>query len=589
MTQFIEQANVIVNYGRLLENQLKKWQGGGHHPRGIAEYISNSDDSYRRLRKFSDQEIIVEIHSRTGKMIDKLIVTDFAEGMSFYDLENKFFQYFESFSGHKKGERVAGRFGTGGKAYAIMNFRDCWITSIKDGKECKAWFKWDSKNQQIIRGYNNSGYKDKPVNTINGTTIQLESSLKVSYSLNDFIIHLEKLERNRHILKSQNIRFTIVKKRKPYSVQLKYNEPNSDDAIKKWEFILPENIKNIDGTSNNLHLRYFEKPLGDNSFIDLTDGIFSVSDLMVPNFDSRPFSKYINGSLAITKLIDSAAVKENRKGLEEGDDLTIEIENFLKEKVTTVITEIEEYQRQKDKEKRINATNKNLNELSKFLSKQDLKFKTELKDLLRRFEDNDTGSDIDDKDSEDDNQPIYRKPMEEDSEDMFVKGTWVSIREDESQNKSDTTNQQTFTPNDNGEDFAIKIGSRPRKPSKETKKKKGLQVLMSNDTSNSQSPIFNEFNDPVSDRDLESLGIIWINAVHPIIVQYGSDKENEVVRNENIVNFVLMIVSQYFAQKAAEMQPEDERDNILILFREHFFRLQMEIRQDEAINYFQSS
>ena len=163
MTKHLETiatGKVPVNTGKLLENQLMKWKGGGHHPRGIAEYITNSDDSCRRMQKFAGQDIIVEIHSITSKKIEKLIIKDTAEGMSYDDLENKFFQYFESFSGREKGEKVTGRFGTGGKAYAIMNFRHCCIISIKNGKECRAWFQWDSKNQEIIKGYNNGGYKE---------------------------------------------------------------------------------------------------------------------------------------------------------------------------------------------------------------------------------------------------------------------------------------------------------------------------------------------------------------------------------------------------------------------------------------------
>ena len=122
----------VVHYGNLLEDQLSKWQGGGRHPSGIAEYISNSDDSYRRMKKFSGQSIEVEIHSKKGRQIDRLVIRDFAEGMSFSDLENKFFHYFESRSGREDGAPVSGRFGTGGKAYAIMNFKHCWITSVKD-------------------------------------------------------------------------------------------------------------------------------------------------------------------------------------------------------------------------------------------------------------------------------------------------------------------------------------------------------------------------------------------------------------------------------------------------------------------------
>src|ERR1035437_4139006 len=212
MTEAISKSIVPINVGRLLENQLQKWQGGGHHSRGIAEYISNSDDSYRRLRRLSSEKIIVDIYSRTAKKIEKLVITDFAEGMSFNELENKFFQYFESFSGREKGEKVTGRFGTGGKAYAIMNFRHCWITSIKNGKECKAWFKWDSNNKEIIKGYNNGGYKDKVTKDPNGTVIQLESSIHVTHQFQDFVVQLEKLARIRHILKSQQVIFRIIRK-----------------------------------------------------------------------------------------------------------------------------------------------------------------------------------------------------------------------------------------------------------------------------------------------------------------------------------------------------------------------------------------
>ena len=81
---------VRVNWGKLLEAQLEKWRGGRSHGRGIAEYISNCDDSYRRLKKFNGETIEVEIHSKRGRHIDKLVIRDFAEGMSHDDLENRF-------------------------------------------------------------------------------------------------------------------------------------------------------------------------------------------------------------------------------------------------------------------------------------------------------------------------------------------------------------------------------------------------------------------------------------------------------------------------------------------------------------------
>ncbi|MBU1013940.1 MAG: ATP-binding protein [Bacteroidetes bacterium] len=584
----VKESEVPVNFGKLLETQLKKWQGGGHHPRGIAEYISNSSDSYGRLKQFSNQKIEVEIYSRTGKAIDKLIVRDYAEGMSFDDLENKFFKYFESFSGREKGEKVTGRFGTGGKAYAIMNFRDCWINSIKDGKECRAWFKWNYQNKTIVRGYNKGGYRDRETYENNGTTVFLESSLKVSLPLDEFIQHLEKLERNRHILKSHQVSFKIIRKKTTDSVILRYDEPDSDTAVDKWTFKLPPNLINGTDFDNYLHIRFFEKPIGENAFIDLTDGISSVADLVASNYDSRPFSKYINGTLVITKLIDSVAIKENRRGLEEGDDLTIEIESFLKEKINEVINCIEDHQKEKDKLKRINAVNEKLNELSKFLNKQDLKFRVELKEMKRRFnhEDETSSENNTNQTWEGDSQSVFRKPTESDAEELLVKGTWVQPRDDESSVDPKHYDNAEFLPSDDGKDLAVKVGSKSKVPAKKIREKKGLQVLMSNDLKNPDSPTFTEFDDPVSDRDMYSIGVIWINAVHPIIVKYGDGKENEVVRNENIANFVLLIVSQYYAQKEAETQPEDERDDILILFRKHFFKLQLEIRVDREINYF---
>jgi len=84
-------SEVNVNYGKLLEAKLLEWRGGYRHVRGLAEYITNCDDSYRRLKKFNDQIIKVEIHSESGRKLSKVIIKDNAEGMSLDELESKFF------------------------------------------------------------------------------------------------------------------------------------------------------------------------------------------------------------------------------------------------------------------------------------------------------------------------------------------------------------------------------------------------------------------------------------------------------------------------------------------------------------------
>ncbi|HSV63598.1 MAG TPA: ATP-binding protein, partial [Chthoniobacterales bacterium] len=388
---------VYINVGNMLEAQLERWRGGRSHGRGIAEYITNSDDSYRRLKKFRDQTIEVEIHSRRGRHIDKLVIHDFAEGMSVDDFENKFFLYFESASGRRQGELVSGQFGTGGKAYAIMNFQHCWITSVKDGLENKAWFKWDPKRKKILRDYTSGGYKNKRVKKPNQTVVELVNSIKSTQDLMELVAGLERLARIRHVLKNQTVTVRLHKKSEDETLTLQYTEPRN--ALKIWTFPVPKTLHDGEVAPPSLTLRYFQKPLDKDSFIDVTDSISSVADLDVSRYDGRPFSKYFNGSLTLKKLLNSSAVKENRKGLEEGDDLTETIESFLRESVYKAVSEVEEEQRKKERERRLTASNAKMKELSKFLKRCELNFKRELKELKKRCSTSDQ-PDLDDDNEE---------------------------------------------------------------------------------------------------------------------------------------------------------------------------------------------
>lgn len=44
MSKNIPSDEVYINVGNMLEAQLERWRGGRSHGRGIAEYITNSDD-----------------------------------------------------------------------------------------------------------------------------------------------------------------------------------------------------------------------------------------------------------------------------------------------------------------------------------------------------------------------------------------------------------------------------------------------------------------------------------------------------------------------------------------------------------------
>jgi hypothetical protein len=569
---------VPVDWGKLLEAQLERWRGGRSHARGIAEYISNSDDSYRRLKQFTGRKIDVEIHSRRGRHIDRLVIRDFAEGMSYDDLENRFFRYFESASGREQGEPVTGRFGTGGKAYAIMNFQHCWISSVKNGCECKAWFKWDPTRKAILRDYNKGGYKNRRVKKQNQTIVELQDSLKNNQELMELVAGLEKLPRIRHVVKNQNVNVRLCKKREDVDLPLKYDEPRN--PLRAWSFPVTEDLCNGVKERPALTLQYFQKPLGEDNFIDLGDGISSVADEKVDKFDGRPFSKHFNGALTLTLLKDSTAVKENRKGLEEGDDLTEAIEGFIKECVCAAVSEVEDEQRKKERERRLSASNEKMKELSKFLHKCDLNFRRELKEIKKRAIINPTDQTAGGE--EEDDEPLYRKPTESDPEEILVRGRWVQRK---GGGGGGGTGVPRFVVDPNGPDLAVRVGSRSAKATEKRKSREGLRVLMSDDpnVSDEDRLVFSEFDDPVSDKDMVSKGIVWINANNPTIVERRTKSENDPVFLEMVANYTLMVVAQYHAEKQYENEPEGDP---MLLFREKFFKFQRDLRQDRDVTYF---
>lgn len=588
---------VQVDWGKLLESQLERWHGGGSHGGGIAEYISNSDDSYRRLRQFSGQQIEVEIHSMRGRHIDRLVIRDFAEGMSYNDLENKFFRYFESASGREQGKLVSGRFGTGGKAYAIMNFRHCWITSAKDGLENKAWFKWDTNRKRIVRGYDAGGYKNQGVEKPNQTIVALEHSLKVNGDLMELVASLERLPRIRHVVRNQQITVQLYKKRERVDLVLRYLEPQ--DPAKVWTFPVPEELCNGEKQNPPLTLRYFQRPLGEENFVDLSDGISSVADEKLDRFDRRPFSKYFNGSLTLARLRHSSAVKENRKGLEEGDDLTRAIEAFVRQCVCTAVSEVEDEQRRKERERRLSASNEKMKELSKFIRKCDTNFKRELKELEERAVIDPTQhSAIVTAESD---QPVWEHKENGTAELQWKESRDASISSEEAEGSTRAVSQ--VISEEDGSELANKLASAwgiwsktfpvavEKRPNKNTERRKAcdeLRVLLSDDPSISDEDrrVFGEFDDPVSDCDMINKGIIWINANHPTIVDRRTRSENDPVFLEMVANYVLMVAAQYHAQRQYDAEPDEEKSEPLLLFRQKFFKFQRDLRQDDDVTYF---
>jgi hypothetical protein len=391
------------------------------------------------------------------------------------------------------------------------------------------------------------------------------------------------LARIRHVLKNQQVSVKLVKRGHVDLVELEYTEPQN--PLKTWTFEAPRELWDGETKAPILELRYFQRQLDKNSFIDVSDGISSVADLEVSRYDGRPFSKYFNGSLTLQKLLDSSAVKENRKGLEEGDDLTDAIEEFVKATVYKAVSEIEEEQRSKERERRLSAANEKMQELSKFLRKCELNFKLELKELKKRsIKVTDEPSDKEDESDE----PMYRKPTADDPSELLIRGRWRHHHGDGP--GPAIKGKAIFTPDETGEEFAVRVGARKGATKEQRKTREGLRVLMSDDANIPEldRPVFSEFDDPVSDRDMVSKGIVWINANHPRIIDRRTKSENDPVFLEMVANYVFVVVAQHQAQKQYEAEPEEERSDQMLLFRQKFFKLQRELLDDKSIKYFES-
>ncbi|PRX40779.1 hypothetical protein [Salegentibacter salegens] len=121
-----------------------------------------------------------------------------------------------------------------------------------------------------------------------------------------------------------------------------------------------------------------------------------------------------------------------------------------------------------------------------------------------------------------------------------------------------------------------------------TNTNRGVNVIMTDDPkSPDPAELHSEFEDPVLDKYLKSDGIVLVNVNNPIIEKYRSKKQFQNRFNENVANYVLLIVAQYQTQKELELQSPDQREDSLFNFRRKYFNLQRDLREDVEINYFE--
>ena len=144
---------------------------------GIVELVTNSDDSYKRLEKEGksvEGKIEIYVNRKKGGSCERLIVKDFAEGMTREELEKAILFGGET-SGFIEGKSVRGFFGRGLKE-TIIALGEGTIRTIKNHElhETRLWVDEKKKPQYDDELLDISAYSDEP----NGTTIDIKITNK---------------------------------------------------------------------------------------------------------------------------------------------------------------------------------------------------------------------------------------------------------------------------------------------------------------------------------------------------------------------------------------------------------------------------
>lgn len=117
----------------------------------IVELVTNSDDSYRRLEEKGDHvsgEIVIHVVRQMGSVCKRLMVQDFAEGMSCDELERAI-EYGSETSGIQEGRSVRGLFGRGLKE-TIISLGEGTIKTVKNGKVCMTRIWLDAERKRPL-------------------------------------------------------------------------------------------------------------------------------------------------------------------------------------------------------------------------------------------------------------------------------------------------------------------------------------------------------------------------------------------------------------------------------------------------------
>lgn len=372
--------------------------------RYIAELLTNSDDSYRRLENQNidsnkEKVIYIELKKEKRKSADNsdsyvLSVTDNAEGMTLETLERIFGTYGEDNAGGTQ-LHARGIFGQGASDVlraSAKEKRTALIETIKDDSVSKLYYNMDENLTPII----NTEKVELSENRLNDYRNNLripQNGTKISFGIPANVKFTDKIKDNlaeliakypsfRYLLNQDNRKIIYVYEGKETIISSKEYQFKDENEIVKERFSFIYEGKSIDC---ELKLYLNENKKNDETNIIVCDENYSVFDNTMFDFQNYPSAQVVSGELIIKGLYNlcyehlnaeepDAIVRDNRTGFDTKNSFYIKLNKEIAPKIQDVLNE-------NGKENKVTnlGNNKKFNEALKKLNKY---MQKELNDVI---------------------------------------------------------------------------------------------------------------------------------------------------------------------------------------------------------------
>ncbi len=306
----------------------------------LTEIITNSDDSYRRIKEGAAPDHSCEISVNIDKKTRKVVVIDRAEGMSPEDIENNFREYGADKSGRDKGHKTRGLFGQGATD-VLFTQKKGEIISFKNGTITRAAFRWEGDTREVSLENLKSDedlLRKKYNIPKNGTIVSfvLASSIKISQNNKRIVEELRQFYMLRFIMADSTRKVVLDIRnngKKELQERLYYEFPSLRDEDVLWSDLINFSFedKKIEGELKLVYIK--DKQEKEKDYGDLKILVFDDEKNVYANTFFKPGDRYpgTERMYGYLKLYGTAEIIRDKLNLEEPEEILMDTRDGFNE------------------------------------------------------------------------------------------------------------------------------------------------------------------------------------------------------------------------------------------------------------------